>query len=230
MPIATASINYWPDVGVSSVKGIQAAAKTSGLVPPLQDTNDYDPPPNGGGFHLTGNAVDWSNGGDNGSPEMDKFAAWVAANYGPYSLEIIHVNQDGSTVEWKYGKAMPTGWYGQATLAQHKNHVHWAITNTGLQAGGNVTGDANSLGTSTAFSANPASWNPLDPSSWVKPFVNAIFKPLIDYTIDAGLVLGGGVLMLIGIFLLFKEFGIGQGAAATIKTAGVRAAEVAAVA
>lgn len=236
MPLAT-TFKYASDVGTDSVPGIKLAAADSGLVPPLIDTNDYDPPPTGGGYHLTHNAVDWSNGGDKGTPEMDKFAAWVALTYGVFCLEIIHVNQDGTTVEWKMGQQMPTGWYGQATLAQHHNHVHWAITNSGLAAGQNRDPNptsAQGIALASTFTANAADFwqdiNPLDPTSWVKPFVNAIFKPLVNYMIDAGLVVGGMILILLGLFLLFREFGIGKGAAATIQTAGARAAEIGAMA
>lgn len=41
--------------------------------------------------------------------------------------------------------------------------------------------------------------------SWVASFVSAIFKPLVNYSIDAGLVLGGFLLILFGVFELWNE-------------------------
>lgn len=191
-------------VGVSSIAGIVAAAKKSGLVPPLQDTNDYDPPPLGGAYHLTRNAVDWSNGGDAGTPAMDQFAAWVAANYGSVSLEIIHVNQDGSTVEWKNGTKQATGFYGQGTLAAHKNHVHWAITNNGLAAAGSPSVDATTVDALTPITASGT----VDTSLGGK--LSFIFQPIVNYAIDAGMVLAGVSCLMFGIILLFGTTSAGQ--------------------
>jgi len=114
-------------VGTSSVAAIEAAQKASGISMTVTSTFRPD-----AGYHGTNNAVDFSNGGDAGTPEMDRLAAWFASNYGTVCLEIIHVNQDGSTVEWKKGEKMATGWYGAGTLAGHHNHVHFAATNEGL--------------------------------------------------------------------------------------------------
>lgn len=186
-------------VGISSVANIEAAAKGSGLYPsPLQMTNGYDPPPAGGGYHLTGNACDFSNGGDSGTPEMDQFASWVASNYGPNSLEIIHVNQDGSTVEWKMGKQMPTGWYGAATLAMHKNHVHWAITNPGLSAAPGTPNGAVSATLTSASSSNPI-------TGFVASALGSILAPVFEFALTAGMVAGGGVLMLLGAYVVGRR-------------------------
>jgi len=114
-------------VGQPSIEAIKIAQGKSGIA--LTVTSTFRPD---AGYHGTGNAVDFSNGGDAGTPEMDRFAAWVASSYGTVSLEIIHVNMDGSTVEWKKGEKQATGFYGAGTLAGHHNHVHWAITNEGL--------------------------------------------------------------------------------------------------
>lgn len=90
----------------------------------------------GGGFHALGEAVDFSNGGDAGTPEMDAGAAfWLG--YAPYLLELIHVNQDGSMVGVKNGEVVDAlSFYGQGTMAQHRNHYHVAATNAGIQAAG----------------------------------------------------------------------------------------------
>lgn len=177
-------------VGISSIQGIKDAAAKSGMVPPLQDTSDFRV---GGPYHGTSNAVDWSNGDDAGTPEMDRFAAWVAANYGANSLEIIHVNQDGSTVEWKNGVQQPTGFYGQDTLSQHRNHVHWAITNAGLTAAGSPSVNADNPGSSDGtVQAQTVGFM----SDWV--------KPVIEFFVSAGMVAGGLGLILFGLTLVFK--------------------------
>jgi hypothetical protein len=191
----------------------------------LIDTNDYDPASEGGGgYHLTQNAVDWSNGGNSGTPQMDQFAAWAAANYGQYSLEIIHVNQDGSTVEWKDGKKQNTGFYGQLTLSQHKNHVHWAITNNGLAAGG-----------APGITAKEASLNlnPLDgfgiPSTVagaagdaISSAAGSLFRPFIDFAIEAGMIMGGLFLLVLGLIIIARG-PLSTAARGTVKVAGAAA-------
>lgn len=123
-------------VGEYSFDGIKLAAMTSGLVGPLPllfDTSDLRDVPQP--FHGTGNAVDWGNDSPNGSPQQDAFAQWVAQKYGPYSLEIIHTYPNGEGIYWKYGQIVNgEGFYGDATVQAHRNHVHWAITNEGLAA------------------------------------------------------------------------------------------------
>jgi hypothetical protein len=139
---------YASDVGVTSWPQILADARLSGLIgsdPLLRDTNDYDGPPAGGGYHLTGNAVDFGDDEENGSPQQSAFAIWVANNFGPYSLEIIHTNADGSGVYWKLGQPVSAAFYGAATVAEHRNHVHWAITLSGLSAGMTKMGDIISM-------------------------------------------------------------------------------------
>ncbi|AEV52074.1 tape measure protein [Rhodococcus phage REQ1] len=82
-----------------------------------RDSNDY---------HGQGKAVDFSNGGDAGTPEMMAFANWIADTWGANTLELIHSPfgrniKDGNSV----GDGM--GFYGAGTMAQHRNHVHWAV-------------------------------------------------------------------------------------------------------
>lgn len=84
-------------------------------------------------YHGWGQAVDFSNGGDAGTPEMDAFARLLAVTYGPLSLELIHRCQNGEDIEWHNGVRSP-GYFGEATMEAHRNHVHWAITNAGLAA------------------------------------------------------------------------------------------------
>lgn len=130
------------DIGIPGVPNTYSwpnllnEAHKSGLIGPLPllfDTSDVRPITDGYSYHATGNAVDFgNNAGNAGSLQMDSFCRWWAQNYGPYSLEIIHVYQSGETEEWKFGVKKPTGWYGWDTLNAHKNHVHTAITNNGI--------------------------------------------------------------------------------------------------
>lgn len=121
-----------------SWENIIDAAKLSGLVgsdPYLRDTSDLRPFSDGYSYHFTGNAVDFGDDEPNGSPQQTAFADWIAHRFGPQSLEIIHLNADGSYVTWKNGQAVAgAAFYGEPTMQAHRNHVHWAITNAGLQA------------------------------------------------------------------------------------------------
>ena len=78
------------------------------------------------GYHSKGQAADFSNGGDAGSPEMKAFANWIADTWGRQTLELIHSPfnrniKNGGDV----GDGM--GLYGAGTMAGHRNHVHWAV-------------------------------------------------------------------------------------------------------
>jgi SLT domain-containing protein/phage-related protein len=78
------------------------------------------------GYHSKGQAADFSNGGDAGTPEMKAFANWIADTWGRQTLELIHSPfnrniKNGGDV----GDGM--GLYGGGTMAGHRNHVHWAV-------------------------------------------------------------------------------------------------------
>jgi hypothetical protein len=124
-------------VGVDSTGAMEtamAACPFFGPLPLCYVTSSVRDIPNP--YHGTYNAIDLGNNADQtlGSPQMDGVARWLAANYGPVSLELIHVYQDGTTEEWKFGVKQPTGWYGWPTLLQHRGHVHWAATLDGVAA------------------------------------------------------------------------------------------------
>jgi hypothetical protein len=53
---------------------------------------------------------------------MERFTAWVSANYGSQLAELIH-NPGGSV---KNGKHVPSSYWGSA-WEQHRNHVHLAV-------------------------------------------------------------------------------------------------------
>ncbi|MFC8531938.1 transglycosylase SLT domain-containing protein [Nocardia sp. NPDC057227] len=112
-------IGQGPTYG-SVVEGMSAvvAAKFPGmqLTSGLRFTDD--------GHHSTGNAADFSNGSDS-TPEMRGLAAYIAANF-PQSLELIHSPFSGNIKNGaNVGDGMST--YGASTMAEHRNHVHWAM-------------------------------------------------------------------------------------------------------
>jgi tape measure domain-containing protein len=85
------------------------------------------------GFHSKGQAADFSDGYDS-TPTMRTLAGWIADNYAPITLELIHQPFDrniGSTGDVGDG----LGYYGAGTMAEHRNHVHWAVGNYPGEAG-----------------------------------------------------------------------------------------------
>lgn len=93
--------------------------------PMMQLTSGYRNEP--GSYHNTGQAADFSNGGDAGTPEMRDLAGFIADNYMSATAELIH-SPFGSNI--KDGADVGDGMsvYGAGTMAQHRNHVHWAMT------------------------------------------------------------------------------------------------------
>ena len=81
----------------------------------LRNTNDY---------HGQGLAVDFSNGTDT-TPQMQSAAQNLFSNYGKGLLELIHSPFNHNV---KHGKDVGDGFgfYGAATMNQHRNHVHVA--------------------------------------------------------------------------------------------------------
>jgi len=79
---------------------------------------------NSADYHGQGKAADFSDGSDD-TPQMQALAGFIAANY-PDSLELIHSPFAGNIKNGtNVGDGMST--YGAATMAQHRNHVHWAV-------------------------------------------------------------------------------------------------------
>lgn len=77
------------------------------------------------GYHSKGQAADFSNGGDS-TPEMRAATNWVHDNYRKQTIQLIHspspYNIGGGA---KVGDGM--GYYNPGTMAEHRNHVHWAV-------------------------------------------------------------------------------------------------------
>ncbi|QIS16593.1 glycoside hydrolase family protein [Nocardia arthritidis] len=94
------------------------------------------------GFHPRGQAADFSNvgAGEDGSPAMDALANWIADNYKDETVQLIH-RPFGRNIgyDWKSetdksatdGKTLDVGdgtnFYGDSTMDQHRDHVHWAV-------------------------------------------------------------------------------------------------------
>lgn len=132
-------------VGPDAVDGINAAAKMGGVEGVRRHlggfagggiigsivglVNRYFPgmtitstTRNSNDYHGQGKAVDFSNGGDAGTPQMKAAAKFFFDNYAAGLLELIHWPLAG----WqniKNGRPLD---YGAATNAQHRNHVHVA--------------------------------------------------------------------------------------------------------
>ncbi|MDZ7933101.1 MAG: hypothetical protein U5N21_24970 [Rhodococcus sp. (in: high G+C Gram-positive bacteria)] len=92
----------------------------------LQGGHAFSSYRNSNDHHGSGLAADFSNGGDEGSPEMQELAAFIADNYLGQTLELIHSPFDRNI---KNGEFVGDGmsFYGAGLMGQHRNHVHWAV-------------------------------------------------------------------------------------------------------
>lgn len=144
------------DVGVHSYQNIEAVANTSGIAHKV--SSDFRPGSititGNVSYHARGNAVDFVSS----KALMVDFTKWWADNYGPYILELIHSGPGAPNL--KNGAPHQ---YSRDIVNQHYDHVHVAITNSGLQAAqlqltGNVQQTAASPGgpLQTAGCAIPA--------------------------------------------------------------------------
>ncbi|WP_280185899.1 transglycosylase SLT domain-containing protein [Nocardia gipuzkoensis] len=115
----------------------------------VRSTNDW---------HGQGKAADFSNGSDS-TPEMRSLAQFIATNY-PNSLELIHQPFSHNI---KNGKNVGDGLsvYGAKTMAEHRNHVHWAI---GSAVSAPSAPSAPAPGASAATPASPEAAQ--DPSNY----------------------------------------------------------------
>lgn len=117
-----------------TVAGMVAVADVTGHTGPRPKLWMTSGKRGGGPHHSEGRATDWGNDvGDAGSPELEAWAIYLGDTFGPYSLEVIHTfSGDRGGVYWKNGVQIAS--YGWDTNQAHRNHVHWAITQTGLDA------------------------------------------------------------------------------------------------
>ncbi|OZE92449.1 hypothetical protein CH298_02635 [Rhodococcoides fascians] len=90
------------------------------------------------GYHSKGMAADFSDGGDAGTPTMKALAGFIADNYAPDTIELIHSPFDRNIGGGGFvGDGM--GFYGAGTMSEHRNHVHWAVGHElGEPSGGSI--------------------------------------------------------------------------------------------
>ena len=81
--------------------------------PGVNMTSGYRP--GGTSWHAQGRAVDL--------PPTMAIYNWIKANY-PNSKELIF--GPGGNNQIKDGKIVPASFYGNATMSEHYNHIHWA--------------------------------------------------------------------------------------------------------
>jgi phage-related minor tail protein len=89
------------------------------------------------GYHSKKMAADFSDGTDS-TPGMRALAGYIAENFASSTIELIH-----SPFNRNIGGGKNVGdgmsYYGPATMAQHRNHVHWAV-NTPVSGDGDGGG------------------------------------------------------------------------------------------
>ncbi|RDI65765.1 transglycosylase SLT domain-containing protein [Nocardia pseudobrasiliensis] len=107
--------------------------------PGMQLTSGYRNEP--GSYHSTGQAGDFSDGTDD-TPGMQRLAAWIASNFLGSTMELIHQPFNHNIKNRAYvgdGNSV----YGPATMAEHRNHVHWALAQAlGSAAGTTIPNEA----------------------------------------------------------------------------------------
>lgn len=148
------SWKYGKDIGAPpSFQKIMEVEKSSGIAITSQSSGFTGNPGRGSGhvansYHYWGNAVDSSSSAGN----MAALAKWIYDRYWAQTLELIHSGGGGFFVH--NGVKVAGSYYGATLVSQHYNHVHWAITMSGLAAGGAGT---SSSGTITQDQADQAS-------------------------------------------------------------------------
>lgn len=133
-PPATSKFKYAADVGVPSFKEIEAFCRGSNISFSVSSTTGGNHV--SGSFHYKGNAEDLTSSPGN----MQKLAGWLYG-FSPYILELIHSGGSGYFV--KNGVKVPAAYYGAATVSQHYNHVHLAMTLSGINAARGQAGSQN---------------------------------------------------------------------------------------
>lgn len=93
----------------------------------LQNGHAFSSYRNTADYHGQGKAADFSNGGDAGTPEMKALASFIADNYLAQTLELIH-SPFGRNIKNGQFVGDGMGTYGAGIMAQHRNHVHWAVS------------------------------------------------------------------------------------------------------
>ena len=100
--------------------------------PGMSITSTYRNTPD---LHGAGQAVDFSNGGNAGTPQMKAAARFFHDNYAPMLAELIHWPLQG----WQNIKNGAPLMYNAGTNAQHRNHVHVAARSPLPEPGSPIT-------------------------------------------------------------------------------------------
>ncbi|WP_064257111.1 phage tail tape measure protein [Rhodococcus sp. HS-D2] len=79
------------------------------------------------GYHSKNMAADFSDGFDS-TPTMRSLAAWIADNYAGITLQLIHQPFDRNIGQGQGFVGDGLGFYGADTMADHRDHVHWAVS------------------------------------------------------------------------------------------------------
>ncbi|APE10759.1 phage tail tape measure protein [Rhodococcus sp. 2G] len=79
------------------------------------------------GYHSKDQAADFSDGFDS-TPTMRSLAAWIADNYAGITLQLIHQPFDRNIGQGQGFVGDGLGFYGADTMADHRDHVHWAVS------------------------------------------------------------------------------------------------------
>jgi hypothetical protein len=140
-----AGFAYATDVGSPSYQEIESFARGSGVGFSVSSTTGGSHA--NGSYHYSGNAEDLVSS----AGSMQTLAAWLYGYY-PYILELIHSGGPGYFV--KNGEKVSASYYGASTVSQHYNHVHIAMTLSGIAA---ARGQANAGATTVQPVASPAS-------------------------------------------------------------------------
>ncbi|WP_192378681.1 tape measure protein [Rhodococcus rhodochrous] len=82
------------------------------------------------GYHSKNQAADFSNTGAGmpSTPEMRALAAWIADNYAGITLQLIHSPFNRNIGQGQGFVGDGVGFYGSGTMAEHQDHVHWAVS------------------------------------------------------------------------------------------------------
>lgn len=133
--------------GVSGVKKFLGAYADGGIVGSMKRIVDAKFPGmsltsglrfTDDGYHSKGMAADFSDGGNAGTPTMKALAGFIADNYAPDTIELIHSPFDRNIGGGGFvGDGM--GFYGAGTMSEHRDHVHWAVGHElGEPSGGSI--------------------------------------------------------------------------------------------
>lgn len=129
IPVTPSGITI-PDITRANTQ-IDALAAIAAMAPfNLQNASDVRNEP--GSFHHTGQAGDFSNS-SGPTPEMHAFATYLAQNFGHLIEQLIYSDPVRGDVLIGGGQMVGPGtsqpnYYDANTRAQHKNHVHVAVT------------------------------------------------------------------------------------------------------